>query len=482
MVEKERNVLSLLPNLSDHKDNLFTSSSSPKVLFNLPTSVDTKSQRLSTSGQVQLCSYFQGDTLVTMGDLSEKQIKNIKIGDYVSNQDGMSRKVVRKYERTYTGDLYSIEIKGINDFILWLSKDQDICIKYAVPSKSNKVKTVLQENIKYIKVRYIQLTKKPFVVFPTLKTNLQHQNSTIPIIDIRNLLEENDLIHNEDNQTVRTINAQINYALPVKFELTSDLMRVLGLFLADGSYRKDDKYNLNGITFTFNRSERDLIDFVQKIMLTSFGLNIEIRKSYKRPSETVVVINNATLAYIFRKLCGECSFGKELNPLLYNLPQEHKLQLLRGWIDSNAINKIKSRYKNKSNNEIRGACQIEGVTISERLSRDLFRLALTCELKPSLSINNNAKYGKSELYTLYFCGPDILQLYSELKKELFDNGVKSGRRCCYIKDDKNFYCEIESIKKKHYENIPVYNLEVDIDNEYIANFCLIHNSTGNNVN
>ncbi len=92
-------------------------------------------------------------------------------------------------------------------------------------------------------------------------------------------MEENDLIYNEDNQTVRTIKAQINYALPVKFELTSDLMRVLGLFLAKGSYRKDDKYNLNGITFTFNRSEQDLIDFVQKIMLTSFGLNIEIRKS-----------------------------------------------------------------------------------------------------------------------------------------------------------------------------------------------------------
>ncbi len=126
-----------------------------------------KSQRLSTTSvQVQLCSYFQGDTLVTMGDLSEKQIKDIKIGDYVSNQDGISRKVVRKYERTYTGDLYSIEIKGINGFILYLSKDQTIAIKYAVPSKSNKVKTVLQENIKYIKVQYIKLTKKPFVVFP----------------------------------------------------------------------------------------------------------------------------------------------------------------------------------------------------------------------------------------------------------------------------------------------------------------------------
>ena len=100
-------------------------------------------------------------------------------------------------------------------------------------------------------------------------------------------------------------------------------------------------------------------------------------------------------------------------------------------------------------------CIIEDVTISEILSRDLFRLTLTCDLKPSLSVKDNVKYRKSELYSLYFYGSDILQLYPKLKKELVENKVKLGRKFCYIKDDKNFYYQIESIKKKYYENIPV---------------------------
>jgi hypothetical protein len=463
-----------VPDIPDSRDYKYFASG--PLLQKLPPKVDLRPKcppHIYNQGELGSC--FTGDTLVTMGELNEKQIKDIEEGEYVSNQYGNKRKVTRKYERNYTGDLYTIKIKGMNGIPLHLTEEHPIAIKHSIPSRNGKGQVILQEIIEYIKVKDIDLSKKPFVVIP--KTIIEDQSSFI--IDIRNLLE-NELIYDEENQTVRTINAKNKYSIPVKFELSLDLMRVLGLFLAEGSYRKDNNFNLNGITFTFDRKEEDLVEFVRQVVFTTFGLNVEIKKSERKQSVTDVSINNSTLAFVFRKLCGEYSFGKELSPILFKQPRENKLQLLRGWIDGDGINQSRVRYKNITKDEIR-SCQVEGVTISKRLARDLFRLALSCDLKPSLSVKNNNKYGKSESYTLYFFGLDTLELYPEFKKVLFNNGINIGGICCYRKDNNYFYCKIQSIEKKYYDNIPVYNLEVEKDNVYIANLCLVHNCTANAI-
>ncbi|MFI5405589.1 MAG: hypothetical protein ACHQ1D_03645, partial [Nitrososphaerales archaeon] len=430
----------------------------------LPTLVDNRKYCSAIQEQGSLGSCFTGDTLITMGNLSEKMIKDIEIGEKVSNKYGQQKRVTRKYERNYTGELYKIRFRGY-DTTIACTEEHPFFIKHFTRHWNGLV----SEKESWMLAKNIDLSDRPRITIP----KLIRENPSCNTISIRKFIEE-ECHYDPETNKVWTIGSKQKYALPENFELTSDFARFLGLFLAEGSYRKDNCGEIQGINLTFNRkNDSQYIDFIDKLFKTMFDINIEIKKTEKRPSIIDVTISNKTLSSLIKKLCGEYSFGKELSPILFDQPKEVKISLLRGWLEGDGWTK-KALYKSsRSENKIR--LQKSGVTISEKLCRGLMRLALSCDIKSTFVKKINNKYGKSMSYTLNFYGEGVFKIFPEYRE--LESMIDHKNMNKYKEDDKNFYCEITSIEKTYVENIPVYNLEVEDDHEYIANLCLVHNCT-----
>lgn len=460
-----------IADLPDHRDLIYAAPM--QVLAALPSSADLRSKCPPVYDQGQLGSCLTGDTLVTMADLSEKRIMDIETGERVSNHLGQGRRVTRKYVRNYSGELYRIKVSGL-DYEICATAEHPFAVRH---NRSTYARgPVLMETItSFVQAKDIDLSSKPRLLLP--KTELV--DPTQSIIDVRTLLEE-ELIYDEETETIRLLGAKREYAIPVRLEITPTFMRLLGLFLAEGSYRKDNAGSSQGINFTFSKDETDLVRFVKETIHAVFGLQAEIKQSLKRPSITDVALSNSTVAKLFIKLCGEFSFGKELSPVLFKQPVPSKISLLRGWLEGDGYSR--PRYFRLRDGARRRAAEMGGTTISKKLHRGLFRLALSCGLKPSCKIKNNTKFNKCESLFLKFYSSDVLRIFPEYAGRLDDKGIDlfEGHRK-YKEDEKNYYCTIESISKRYYENIPVYNLEVETDNVYIANFTLVHNCTANSI-
>src|SRR5262249_34130839 len=222
----------------DHRDLMYAAPM--QVMAALPPKSDLRAKCPPVYDQGQLGSCFTGDTLITMADLSEKPIVDIEVGERVSNHLGQARRVTRKYVRNYSGELFRIKVKGL-DYEICATAEHPFAVRH---NRSRYARgPVLMETVtSFVQAKDIDLSHRPRLVLP--KTELI--DPTQSIIDARTLLEE-ELIYDEETESIRVPDARREYAIPVKIEMTPDFMRLLGLFLAEGSYRKDNSGSSQGI-------------------------------------------------------------------------------------------------------------------------------------------------------------------------------------------------------------------------------------------
>lgn len=113
--------------------------------------------------QGSLGSCFTGDILITMGNLSEKKIKDIEIGETVSNKYGQHKKVIRKYERNYTGELYKIKFNG-HDSQIVCTEEHPFAIKQFIRHWNGLV----SEKESWVIAKDIDLSNQPYITIPKL--------------------------------------------------------------------------------------------------------------------------------------------------------------------------------------------------------------------------------------------------------------------------------------------------------------------------
>ncbi len=137
---------------------------------------------------------------------------------------------------------------------------------------------------------------------------------------------------------------------PIGGNITSDSnftvnkAKIIGYFLAEGSYRGHK--NSNTIFFTFNFSEKDsyaqeVVDLIRE----EFGVEAKIfvpkEKNYCRISVT-----NETLKNWLFENCGRWSSKKKLHPRWLTAPYEIQKSIIGAWIDGDGCTTVDKRNNN----------------------------------------------------------------------------------------------------------------------------------------
>ncbi len=145
----------------------------------------------------------------------------------------------------------------------------------------------------YVPLRYVQEMGIP--IHPEARVNVRHGRSRLPVV-------------------IRT---------------TRSLMRLLGLYAAEGT-RRD-----NMVTLSFGSHERDLIDETQSLVREVFGTETRMRAVPAHRTAVCVKIYSAILSMVLRDViaCGDRAHSKRVPDLVFNVPREFREAFLTGYID-----------------------------------------------------------------------------------------------------------------------------------------------------
>src|SRR6266480_831633 len=98
----------------------------------------------------------------------------------------------------------------------------------------------------------------------------------------------------------------------------------------------------------------------------------------------------------------------------------------------------------------------------------MFRIAVSCRMKPGAYIKKQQDYQGAIPRTLNFYGSDVLRIFPEHASALEEQGILPNPLLARYKTvELGFACRISSITLEEAEEIPVYNLEVEDEHTYI---------------
>ena len=125
--------------------------------------------------------------------------------------------------------------------------------------------------------------------------------------------------------------------LPNDINVTSELLRLFGYYIAEGCTRKDVKRS-NEVVFTFNIKEKNYINDVKHLLNKYFKLDCKINE-YKSSNKCDVVVYSVHLSNLFKKHFGCGAINKKISTFLMYLPIEKQKGLLCGlWRGDGYIN------------------------------------------------------------------------------------------------------------------------------------------------
>lgn len=456
-----------IPDLPDQRDYLY--SSPAHVLKVLPASVDLRPGCPPVYDQGDLGSCFPAGTPILLANGTERAIEEIGEGQPVLTHLGNAKQVMRAYERTYTGRMYTIAVKGWQ-YSLQTTAEHPIAI---IPNESKRAKYGEFEEGEIVWKKAEELQPGEFVLLPYGVKEGKEPSA----IDVRTYLSQDTW---SDGKTCRVCDAPKRHTIPCYVQINETFAQLIGLFLAEGSYSKSIDGVPHRLVWTFARHEKQYQQFVVDALQEIFGVNTYIVEPDKRPTVTNVKCDNTTLACFFHTFCGEHSYRKEVNPIFFSAPRDVKLALLRGWLMGDGTqNPVRNTRAYKDGPSYAGA-QIEGATSSEAMHRGMFRVALSCQMKPSAQVRKQQEHQGAEPRTLNFYGTDVFTIFPEHAALLERKSLRAST-AQYKTTEYGYACRIASITIGEVEEMPVYNLEVEDDHAYIANGLAVHNCTANAI-
>lgn len=396
--------------------------------------------------------FLAGHKVLTKEGL--KNIENIKTGTLVLTENNSWEKVIEPTCRDYCG-------KGnIINF-----------------SKSTEP-TICTENHKFL-----LFDKKKRNLYWEDAKNIKKGDNCLSLINIeytnkKKINFSNELKELRENTDIHTINRlnKINSCITI----TPLLMRVFGLWLADGHIRKN-KFN-NTIGFTCNLDDFEFYYPWIKKGMSVFGITPTI---YKRKLNNRVDINynSKELVEIWYNIFGLCHAKDKFIPdNLMHISKEFDAELLYGYLLGDGY------FRTRNINKIYKTGEIISTTISKELHENILHLYQSLGFSPNIMIGkektdkNNVHHCQS--YYLSLSCKDMcetlnkknilstLQLIQLLEKYSYDklqfielNNKKYLRQ--RVKENK-----ICTIKEK------VYCLKVENYHSFICNNVIVHNCLG----
>lgn len=250
---------------------------------------------------------------------------------------------------------------------------------------------------------------------------------------------------------------EVSRVVPDVIDLTHDFGWVCGIYLAEGS--SDEKK----VVWTFHPEESET--HAQKLvdLLTSmFGVNPSKTIQYRNgrrlsggrekiPKVCKVVVHGIAWASFFESILGNGSKNKRLHGDLSSGPKEFLRGVLDGWMDGDGHHSEKLALK-------------DGVTISKALALDMYSIANSFGLSPTLqSQHPSVSHGVVE------------------RQMRYDVVIRNANTpMCVSDEEKTIWKKMQSLEQEEFSG-KVYNFEVTGDNSYVADGLGVHNCVWSNT-
>jgi Fe-S cluster assembly protein SufB len=367
-------------------------------------------------------TYIEGclpaEELVSNGE-TFSTIESISKGNGVISHKGKKRKVEQTFQHKHVGDMFTIIPQSKGNSFRITGEHPVLCIRReSVMTKRKKrynwerevsTKNLMKAEPKFIPVKEIK--KGDFLVY------------TAPIF---------------------TKNSN---------ELNDDKLRLLGLYLAEGSVSFNKAIKRDVLQFSFGKTEkeRELASEVLKIIKKN-GEKGSITKT--RGGYYTVASYSKTFINLCLKHCGHGASTKILSKEIMELPAKKQMILLRYYWKGDGNIYIRK----KSNSKMLRAATVSRILVYQ-LQEILARNGIFSNIsirKASKDIINGRKIKRKEQYILEFTEDKHL---GEVRRK-----------------DNYFFVPIKKIIKNSFYGM-VYNFAVEKDNSYLVKGFAVHNCT-----
>ncbi len=454
------------------------------------------------------------DSPILTLDRGVQKIKDIKIGDNVLTHKGRFMRVSQVMKREYHGDMIEIISHKLRIPICLTPEHRVLGIKTQLcDSNYEKRKDYIcypgrscyfMKNgrqykwCKHVKghepytkyktswIMSTDLEKGDFVTYP--KAN----EKEVDIYKIRILDYIDDFLnitgddYADDSRQIDTfgdfvekkISMNATYAkkyarIPAEVELTEDLMRLFGYFIAEGDIAGDRQ-----IEFTFNINEDEYVQDVEYLMKDIFGLETEHITNKTINGEYVNVhilrYSNKVLSSMFQNMFCPKDYimkkGKGGKSNIVRIPAEF-LNLPRNKLSEI----IKGIWRGDGSKGTEGTHGYVIKITSETLAYQLVYLLSKFGILSSFGINdaNTRKNNKwSRSYKVEILGK-FVDIFDKIIGEIHQFRDVETEKSRYVEGKNLYYIPIEKVNIMKYDG-NVWNLEVEEDNSYVCPI-VVHN-------
>ena len=376
-----------------------------------------------------------GSDLVLMSDGSSKQIKDIKIGEYVISAFGKKRKVINTFKKPYHKKM--VELTLSNHTKIASTPDH----KYIIDNISMQTKAI----------GLLEVGDSVFMP--------QIDYEKYQIFDMADFYDGEIIDKNTDYKKLRLEPVESGYIrakggrCPIKriVKLDEKLCWLLGLYAAEGGID-----GVNGkterITFNLGGHEAIIAEQVRVYMKEIFDVDAHIYQVPSKPTVIYARINSVFIANLFKKLISGNTYTKSLGKELFVTNKKNKLALLKGWIDGDG-------HQGKNNTT--------ATSVSKNLVLSFARIANDVNLNFSvLKRDMSHDENRQDAYTLSLTAASSRSIACQKTQYVTSISLKNTIGCML---------KILDIKIVDPEENFVYCIEVEKDHNFICNGIGINN-------
>lgn len=366
------------------------------------------------------------------------KIEDITDGSKVVSHSGRLCSVYNTQSRQYLGKLFTIQIRGNPNEIIQVTEEHPfLVVKRTRPNERN-----------------CQWEKR----WQPIKECQKGDYACIPI-DQR-----------MDEKTERFFPMQIGqgrhgyHTESLCVQMTADLFTLIGYYLAEGSISSGHYLN-----FSFNISERELIEEVKRLVQTVFGETRISESHHEKNHGTNVVISSTRLCRFFEQF-GKGSHHKNLPDWVLVESYEKQQALITSWFKGDG------NYYRKTHKDGFKEC-FRICTTSEVLAQQGKLLLARLGVAVSLNVRDRKSEQRASMFTLVIGGEYMLPFGDWVGWPIQPRVWGKKRATHYYVDKQYLYCPIRSIRSEFVKDVTVYNFSVETDESYVAGGVAVHNCT-----
>ena len=372
-----------------------------------------------------------------------KPIKDVNVGDLVLTHKGRYRRVLRVVTRQFDGELLRMSTKGgLNEFFATTTTPEHPYLTRQLIHRHDNNKDVREFlDFEWVEAKKINIRKN---------TNQRYTPYlTLPRI-------------NETSNT-QCVEHHLNYhgkSLSIKFDSNTDLMKIIGYYLAEGSICGKSKSNgvSSGIEFSLGKNLKEHM-YVSELVNSLKDLGWHPRTRLTKYGCRVRV-HSVKMASFLEKNFGRGSSNKYVPLWVKLLPPKMLSSLLEAYINGDGNRTTRRIQCENRNGKIYSRTDVKFVSTSLQLAVAMRDIAL--------KIGYNSHVGIGEPKT------------NKIRNQKFEScqyyivSISPQNRSSFKSDNTYQYLLPKKISRIHYSGL-VYNLEIEEDESYCTILHAIHN-------